>query len=147
MRIRTILLGALVVVASLPGAPRSINALWPPPIPQQQAPLPPLAAVPPLPPLTGSSTVLAPAVIAIAAIHDALDASAPRHVSGKAKGPVSKLLSNADINYTVTRGAISVAGRPDALVVTTALSGTLQARGTIGGDANAIGDAISNLIG
>jgi hypothetical protein len=56
-------------------------------------------------------------------------------------------LANADIAFTVTRGAMSVAGRPDALVITTQLNGTLQARGVISGEANALGGAIGGLLG
>ena len=62
MRIRTIILGGLVVVGSFVGATLAINALWPPAAPQTQVAL---APVPPLQPLTGTSTVLAPTAISL----------------------------------------------------------------------------------
>ena len=69
MRIRTIILGVLAVVVSFVGATLIMNVLWPA-SPQQARP--PLAAVPPLQPLTRTSTVLAPIAITIPAIRDAL---------------------------------------------------------------------------
>ena len=72
MNIRTIILGTLIVVIAFVGATLLMNVLWPTgPAPLQQA-RPALVAVPPLQPLTGTSTVLAPAAIAMAAIRDAL---------------------------------------------------------------------------
>jgi hypothetical protein len=133
MTTRTIILGAVaVVVAAFIGATLMLNVLWPTSVQQGR---PQLTAVPPLPPLAGTSTVLAPAAIAMSAIRDALEAQAPQ------------LLSNADLNFTIARGPLSVSGRPDGLVVTTPLSGTFQIRGQITGAAGAIGGAIGNLLG
>ena len=132
MNIRTIILGALIVVVSFVGATLVLNLLWPATTSLQQG-RPALVAVPPLQPLSGTSTVLAPAAIALSAIRDALDAQAPRNLSGKAKNPVSKLLSNADLSFAIARGPLSVSGRPDALVVTTPLSGTFEALGQLTG--------------
>jgi len=143
---RTIILGAVIVVAAFVGATLVMNALWPTSASLQQG-RPALAAMPPLQPLAGTSTVLAPAAIAMSAIRDALDAQAPRNLSGRPQNPVSQLLSNADLNFTVNRGPLAVSGRPDALVIATPLSGTFQARGEITGAANAIGGAIGNILG
>jgi hypothetical protein len=72
MRLRTILLGLVVLVGSFFGALELMNLLWPPaPVQQNQ---PKLVALPPLQPLTGASTVLAPTAISLAAIREALDA-------------------------------------------------------------------------
>lgn len=145
MTTRTIILGAVaVVVAAFVGATLLLNVLWPTSVQQGR---PQLSAVPPLPPLAGTSTVLAPAAIAMSAIRDALEAQAPRNLSGKPQNPLSQLLSNADLNFTISRGPLSVSGRPDGLVVTTPLSGTFQIRGQITGAAGAIGGAIGNLLG
>jgi len=144
MRIRTIILGIVVLVVSFVGATLVMNALWPASLEQGR---PALVAVPPLEPLTGISTVLAPAVIAMSAIERALEAQAPRDLSGKARNPVSQLISNADLNFTVTRGPLSVSGRSDALVITAPLSGTFEARGQLTGAANALGGAIAGVIG
>ena len=148
IRIRTIILGVLVLVVSFVGASLAMNALWPASLEQGR---PALVAVPPLEPLTGISTVLAPAAIAMAAIQSALEAHAPRDLAGKARNPVSQLISNADLSFTMTRGPLSVSGRPDALVITAPLSGTFQARAQLTGAANALGGAIGrqveNLVG
>ena len=144
MNIRTIILGLVIVVAAFAGATVLLNVFWPSSVQQGR---PALVAVPPLPPLAGTSTVLAPAAIAMSAIHDALEAEAPRNLSGHPQNPVSQLLRAAELNFTITRGPLSVTGRPDGLLVTTALAGTFQARGTLNGTAGAIGGAIGNMLG
>jgi hypothetical protein len=145
MTTRTIILGALaVIVAAFVGATLLLNVLWPASVQQGR---PPLTAVPPLQPLAGTSTVLAPATIVISAIHDALEAQAPRNISGKPQNPLPELLSNADLNFTIARGPLNVSGQPDGLVVSTPLSGTFQIRGQMNGIASAIGGAIGNLLG
>jgi Domain of unknown function (DUF4403) len=142
---RTIIIGAIaVVVVSFLGATFLINLLWPSSLQEGR---PQLVAAPPLKPLAGKSTILAPATVAMSAIHDALEAQAPHNLSGKPQNPVSQLLQSADLSFTVTRGPLNVSGRPEALVVSTHLSGTFDARGTITGAANAVGGAISGLIG
>jgi hypothetical protein len=147
MNIRTIILGTLIVVIAFVGATLLMNVLWPTgPAPLQQA-RPALVAVPPLQPLTGTSTVLAPAAIAMAAIRDALDAQAPRNLSGKPQNPVSQLLSTAQLTFTVTRGPLNVSGRADALVITTPLSGTFEALGTLTGGIGGAAGAVGNIIG
>jgi hypothetical protein len=145
MTTRTIILGAVaVVVAAFVGATLLLSVLWPASVQEGR---PPLTAEPPLQPLAGTSTVLAPATIAMSAIRDVLEAQAPRNLSGKTQNPVSQLLSNADLNFTIARGPLAVSGRPDGLIVTTPLSGTFQIRGQITGAANTIGGAIGNLLG
>jgi len=69
VNIRTILVGAFVVVIAFIGASALLNLLWPATTPLQQG-RPALVAVPPLQPLTGTSTVLAPAAIALGAIRE-----------------------------------------------------------------------------
>src|SRR3984885_3698484 len=146
MRLRTVILGAAVVAAAFVGATLLMNLLWPASKSLQQD-RPALAAVAPLQPLTGTSTVLAPAAIALTAIRDALDAQAPRNLSGKPQNPVSKLLTNADLNFDIARGPLTVSGRPDALVVVTPLTGQFKATGTIASGANSVGNTIGNLVG
>jgi hypothetical protein len=151
MNIRTIILGVVVVVIAFIGATLLMNLLWPTaPAPARQS-RPALVAVPPLQPLAGTSTILAPAAIAITAIRDALDAQAPRNLSGKPQNPVSQLLSNLQLTFTVTRGPLSVSGRPDGMVIATPLSGTFEALGTLTGGAgnavNSIGSAVGNILG
>jgi hypothetical protein len=146
VNIRTIIVGAVIVVISFVGANALLNRLWPATTPLQQG-RPALVAVPPLQPLTGTSTVLAPAAIALTAIRDALDAQAPRNLSGKPQNPVSQLLTNADLNFDIARGPFTVSGRPDALIVVTPLTGQFKATGTIASGANSVGNTIGNLVG
>jgi hypothetical protein len=122
--------------------------LWPPAAPQTQVAL---APVPPLQPLTGTSTVLAPTAISLSAISQALDARAPKNLSGTPQNPLSKFLSDAQFKFTVTRGPLSMTGQAGALVVITPLNGTFEALGTLTGAAgsgvSAVGGALGNLIG
>jgi len=144
MNLRLIVLGALVVVVAFVVATLAMNALWPTSLEQNR---PQLVAVPPLAPLTGTSTVLAPAAIAMSAIQGALEAQAPHDLSGKPRNPASKLLANADLNFTITRGPLTVSGHSDALVIAAPLSGTFQARGTLTGAANTLGGALGSIVG
>jgi hypothetical protein len=97
--------------------------------------------MPPLQALAGTS-VLAPAAIALTAIRDALDAQAPRNLSGKPQNPVSKLLSDAQLTFSVARGPLAVSGQPNVLLVTTPLSGQFEALGTLTG---AVGSGVSSV--
>ena len=148
MRVGMIFLGGAVVVGSFLGATLVINALWPPAAPQPQVSLAPM---PPLPPLTGTSTVLAPTAISLGAIKEALETRAPKDLSGTPQNPLSKFLSDAQFKFSVTRGPLSVTGQTGALVVTTPLTGTFEALGTLTGAAgsgvSAVGGALGNLIG
>ncbi len=103
-----------------------IDVLWPSTIQQGQVSL---TLPPPLQPLTGTSTVLAPTAISLAAIRESLDAHAPRDFSGKPRNPLSKFLSNAQLKFAVARGPVSVTGQPGVLVVTTPLTGSFEALG------------------
>jgi hypothetical protein len=142
-------MGILVVVGAALGALVLMNVLWPS-APQQPA-QPKLAAMPPLQPLSGSSVVLAPAAIALSAIAAALDAQAPRNLSGKPQNPLGKLLANAQLTFTINRGPFAVSGQPGVLTVNTPLSGQFQAIGTltggVGSGVSAVGGAIGNIVG
>jgi len=147
MNPRSIILGVLVVAVSFIGATLAMNVLWPRSPASLKEGRPALVAVPPLKPLAGVSTVLAPAAVTMSAIGEALNTQAPRNLAGKRPGAVSPLMPDADIHWTVTRGPLNVSGQPDALVVATPLSGAFQARGTISTAANAVGGAVGNIIG
>ena len=82
MRIRIIILGAVVLIGSFVGATLAINALWPPAAPQTQVSLTPVS---PLQPLTGNSTILAPTAISLSAIAQALETQAPRKSPARRK--------------------------------------------------------------
>ena len=150
MNLRTILISVAVVAASFTGALLLLNVLWPGTSALQED-RPALVVMPPLQPLTGTSVVLAPAAVALSAIREALDAHAPRNLSGKPQNPLSKVISDAQLNFTVARGPLNLSGQPGVLTVSTPLTGTFEALGTLTGAAgsgvSAIGNAVGNLLG
>ncbi len=107
---------------------------------------PKLVEIPPLPPVSRSSLVIAPVSVALAAIRDALDAAAPRNLAGKNNNPLSEILSKADIGWTLTRSPLALAGRPEGLAVSTTLNGTLRVTGQIGTQAANLGGNITGLL-
>src|SRR3974390_2914033 len=111
MRFRTVLFVLLAVAVSAVVA--ALFTIISSPGPSQTRPT--LAALPPLQPLAGNSTVLAPTAIALTAIRDALEAQARRNLSGK---PVGQLLANAQLSFSVTRGPFVIANRRDTLTIT-----------------------------
>ncbi len=145
MRLRTILFGIAILAVTFIGATFAMQVLWPA---AQDSRRPALADVPPLPPVSRTSTIVAPTAITLTAIRDMLEASAPRDLSGKRDNPVSKLLSNAEIGWQVNRGPLGVFGKPDAIGVSTVLTGTLRATGTIATNAAGnLGGVLSGVLG
>jgi hypothetical protein len=138
-----IAIGVLIAVVSLAGAFWAFNWFWPGSRNQRPA----LVEVPPLKPIVRSSIVVTPAAIALSAIHAALESAAPRNLEGKRENPLPQMLSNAELDWTIARGALAVTGRPDALVISTALSGTFHATGQVSGDAGNLAGAIGGLLG
>jgi len=145
MRLRTILFGIAVLAVTFIGATFAMQVLWPA---AENSRPPVLADVPPLPPVSRTSTIVAPTVIALSAIRDMLEATAPRDLNGKRDNPVSKLLSNAEIGWQVNRGPLGVFGKPDVLGVSTVLTGTLRATGQIATSAaGGLGGVLSGVLG
>lgn len=148
MRVRAIIIGGLAVAICFGAAVITIGVLRPTQIVQSPVTLTP---PPPLQPLTGTSTVLAPTAISLAAIRESLDARAPRDFSGTPQNPLGKLLANTQLKLAVSRGPLSVTGQPGVLVVTTPLTGSFEALGTLSGAAgsglSAIGGALGSLLG
>lgn len=140
---RKILLGALVVVVALVAALAAF--LWLAPGPPDRKPA--LADSPPLKPATRSSVVVAPAAIALSAIRDALDAQAPRDLSGKRENPVGQLLQNAELGWVINRGPLAVTGRPEGMTVVAPLNGTFRLTGQVGAQVGNITSQLGGLIG
>lgn len=105
---------------------------------------PAIAQLPPLPPASRTSTVLAPVTITLASIRDAADRGAPRNFNGKVNNPAPQLIQNSDINWTAARGTISATGNNNAISLATVVTGTVNAKGAISQEA---GGAISGLVG
>jgi hypothetical protein len=143
MRLRTILIGAAIVVASFLGASVAMQFL-PPGSSSDRRPA--LADVPPLKQISRTSTIVTPTAIALTAIRDALDAQAPRNLTGKRENPFTQLLTNADIGWTIGRGPLAVTGRPDGMAVATALNGTFHVTGQVAAQVGNIGGALGGII-
>ncbi|MBB4377527.1 protein of unknown function [Bradyrhizobium sp. Rc3b] len=109
---------------------------------------PPVAQLPPLPPVAKSSIVVAPVAIALSAIRDQAEKAAPRNFAGKADNPISQILENADIGWTAVRGPMATAGDKDVLTISTPLSGKLNVTGSLSAKATgALGDALGSVLG
>ena len=89
----------------------------------------------PLQAITRASHVIAPVAVALTAIGQSLDATAPREFAGKNDNPVTQLLGQAQIGLTVSRGTMSASGQPGTLTVTTPLNGSIRITGQVGNTA------------
>jgi hypothetical protein len=144
MRLKTILLAAAVIAVSFLASLKAMDWLTP----RGKVPAPVLAELPPLPPASRSSIVVATVTVSLAAIRDIADRAAPRTFTGKADNPASQILQNADIGWTASRGPIATTGAQDVLSLTTALTGTLNATGSLSSKATgAVGNALGSLLG
>src|SRR5258708_860275 len=144
---RRLLFGILIAVIAAGAARTAVLVLWPA---QLEKP-PVLAEVPPLQPVTRTSVVIAPTAIALTAIRDAMEAQAPRDLSGKRDNPVGQLLTNAELGWTITRGPLAVTGRTEGLNVVAPLNGAFRLTGPIGAEvgngAGQIAGSLGGLLG
>ena len=141
---RTILLALAVIVFSFFASLKLMDWL----APRGIVAAPVLVELPPLPPVSRSSSILATTSISLAAIRDAAERSAPRNFAGKADNPVSQIFQNADIGWTASRGPITATGAQDVLSLATPLTGTLNVTGSLSSKATgAVGDALGSLLG
>jgi hypothetical protein len=140
---RKIVVIALVFAVVFVGALYVMDRFWPASEPTRR---PALVAVPPLEVVTRSSVIVAPVAVAHSAIRNALEAQAPRDIAGKLDNPVPELLSNADISWTVGRSPVVVTGRSEALVISTALTGTLHVTGQLTNLAGNLGNTLGGLL-
>jgi hypothetical protein len=144
MRLKTILLATAVVAASFLVSLKAFDWLSP----HASVDAPTLTELPPLPPASRSSVILAPVAISIAAIRDVADHNAPRTFAGKIANPASQVLQNADIGWTASRGPITATGAQDVLSLATSLAGTLNATGSLSSKATgAVSNALGSLLG
>jgi len=105
-----------------------------------------IAPLPPLQPITRASYVIAPVAVALSAIRQSLDTAAPRELAGKNDNAVSSLLSKADIGITISRGSMTVTGKPNELTILTPITGNLKITGQIAGQAGNVTGSIAGLI-
>jgi hypothetical protein len=105
-----------------------------------------VAAMPPLPPVSRTSLVSAPTAIALTAIRDAIDRAAPKSLAGKRDNPLGNAANKAEIGWTLGRGALAVAGRPDGIAVTTPLTGALRTTGLLADGAGNITGRLTSAL-
>src|SRR3954451_15292644 len=142
MRLKAILLAAVVIAVAFFVGLKAMDWLSP----RGNAPV--LAELPPLPDVPRISSILVPVRVPLTAIRDAADRGTPKNFAGKAANPVEQLLQNADINWTAARGAISAAGAGGALTLATPLTGTLNITGALSSKVTgAVGDVLGGLLG
>jgi len=105
-----------------------------------------VAAMPPLPPVSRTSVVVAPTAIALTAIRDAIERAAPKSLAGKRDNAVGDVLSKAEIGWTLGRGPLVVAGRPEGIAVTTPLTGSLRTTGVLAQGAGNLTGRLSSAL-
>jgi hypothetical protein len=141
---KTILLAIAVVAVSFFVSLEAMDWLSP----RDSSPAPALVEMPPLPPVSRSSVIVAPVSIALSVIREIADHAAPRNFTGKADNPVSQVLQNADIGWSASRGPILASGGQDVLSLSTPLNGKLNVTGSLSSKATgAVSDAIGGLLG
>ncbi|MDE5445849.1 DUF4403 family protein [Bradyrhizobium sp. CSA207] len=144
LNLKTVLIAVVVIAASFFISLKAMDWLSPP----AANSAPPVAQLPPLPPVAKSSIVVAPVSIALSAIRDQAERAAPRNFAGKADNPISQILQNADIGWTAARGPMSAVGDKDVLTLSTPLTGKLNVTGSLSSKATgALGEALGNVLG
>jgi hypothetical protein len=144
LNLKTILIAVAVIAASFFISLKAID--WP--SPRATISAPPVPQLPPLPPVSRNSIVVAPVAISLSAIRNAAEKSAPHDFAGKAENPISQILQNADIGWSAARGPIAATGDKDVLTLSTPLSGKLNVTGSLSAKATgALGDALGSVLG
>ncbi|WP_314947970.1 DUF4403 family protein [Bradyrhizobium cosmicum] len=144
LNVKTVLIAVAVLAASFFISLKAMDWLSP----RATNSAPPVAQLPPLPPVAKSSIVVAPVAIAVSAIRDQAEKAAPRNFAGKADNPISQILENADIGWSAVRGPMAAAGDKDVLTISTPLTGKLNVTGSLSSKATgALGDALGGVLG
>ncbi len=145
LSIRTVVLGAAVVVAFFSTTLLALNFLFPGnPLDESK---PATAALKDLQPATRNSVIVAPVAVANLAIRDAIESNAPRGLTGKNENPLADLLGKADIGWSVSRGPFSVAGASSSLNISTTLNGSLRVTGQVANQTGNVAGALTGLLG
>ncbi|MBR0855161.1 DUF4403 family protein [Bradyrhizobium liaoningense] len=144
LNLKTILIAVVVLAASFFISLKAMDFLSP----RATISAPAVAQLPPLPPASKSSIVVAPVAIALSAIREQAEKAAPRNFAGKADNPISQILENADIGWSAVRGPMAANGDKDVLTLSTPLAGKLNVTGSLSSKATgALGDALGSVLG
>ena len=142
--LRKIFFGALIIAVFFSGTLWALNIFWPTgPIPNKKLVLAEVAA---LRPNTRTSVMTAPVAISLSAIRNALETAAPRNLAGKRGSPLSEALSKAEVGWSIGRGPIAVAGRPEGLTLSTPLTGTMRVSGQLAAQAGGLAGGIAGTL-
>ena len=143
MRFKYLAIAVLVLIGSFFISLQAMDWMWPP-----RATKPVLVKLPPLPPAARQSEFIAPVTIPLGVIASALERATPREFAGKADNPASQILTNADIDWHITRGIITANGAQNALTISTPLNGKLTVTGSLSTAAGSpLNNALGNLFG
>ncbi len=143
MRLKTVLFAGAVLAVSFAVSLKAIDWI----MPRADIKPPVLAALPPLPAVR-SSMIVVPVAIPLPAIRDLVERAAPRNFAGKANNPLEQILSNADIGWTATRGAITVGAQQSQLALSSPITGAMAVKGSLSSNAKgAVGNALGKLLG
>jgi hypothetical protein len=145
LSIRGVVFGAAVLVAFFSGTLWALNRFMPASTSDESRPA--TVELSPLQPVTRTSIIVAPVAIAALAIRDAMEAHAPRDLTGKKENPLSDLLGKADIGWTVSRGPFAVNGASNGLNISTVLNGSLRVTGQIATQGGNLTGALGGLLG
>ena len=141
-----LILGAALVIGLFFGATLwAIDAFFPAAKVAKNRPA--LVALPPLPPMTRQSTIVAPVAVALPAIRAALDNAAPREFAGQKDNALTQLLGKAEMGVEVARGPMQVTGQTDTLTVTAPLNGAVHLTGVVGTTAGKVAGGLGRTIG
>lgn len=143
MRLKSIAIAILILGGSFYASLTAMDWLWPP-----RASRPALEKLPPLPPIARRSEFITPIVVPLTVIASTLERAAPRDFGGKADNPASQLLTDADIDWHVSRGTMTATGAQNALNVSTPLAGKLIVTGSLSSASGTpLNNALGNLLG
>jgi hypothetical protein len=145
LSVRSVAFGAAILAAFFSGTLWALNRFMPAASLDDSRPA--TAALKPLQPVTRTSVIIAPVAVAALAIRDAMEAHAPRDLSGKKENPLADLLGKADIGWTVTRGPFAVKGASTGLNISTTLNGSLRVTGQIADQGGNLTGALGGLLG
>jgi hypothetical protein len=145
LSIRTIVLGALVIVVFFSTTLWALNRFFPSnPLDESR---PATAALNPLQPVTRTSVIVAPVAVAALAIRDAMEANAPRGLTGKNENPLAELLGKAEIGWNMARTPLVVNGSSTGLNISTTLNGSLRVTGQLSTQGANLTGAVGGLLG
>src|SRR4051794_37654581 len=144
LNLKTVVIAVAVIAASFFISLKAMDWLSP----RATNSAPGVTQLPPLPPVSKSSIVVAPVVIALSAIREQAEKAAPHDFAGKADNPISQILQNGDIGWSAVRGPMSATGDKDVLTLSTPLTGKLNVSGSLSSKATgALGEALSSVLG